>query len=68
MASLLAAMPRLSYRKDAMPSLANDSANCLYVSVFNPNVLFPSLSVGPEPAMMRTTGQVVSLLGRVKVP
>src|ERR1700722_19562157 len=68
-AALLSPMPRLSKRRLAMPFSDKESASILYIFVLMPlEEAFPFLSVGPEPAMMRTTGGFCLPSGSVSVP
>src|SRR5262245_48658240 len=62
-------MPRLSYLIEAMPWAASASASSLY-ELFLPfsSGEFPSRSVGPEPAMISTTGTFRSDDGTSRVP
>ena len=56
-AEALEAIPRLSYRKEAIPFPASPSAKYLR-ELFLPGKAaeFPSISVGPEPGIINTTG------------
>src|SRR6266550_2643916 len=68
-AALLAAIPRLSYRSDAIPRAANPSASILRLLLLPGNAgLFPLRSVGPDPAMIRATGTGCFAAGSSRVP
>lgn len=68
-ADALVPIPRLSKRKEAMPFAAKPSArnfNELFLKL--PMAELPSISVGPDPAIISTTGQVFTPPGKSSFP
>ena len=64
---MLCAIPRLSYLNEAIPLFANAVANILSELLVIIG-LFPSRSVGPEPAMINAIGTGSGADGNIKVP
>ena len=60
-------MPLLSNLNDEMPDAARAKASCCKLLFFILG-LFPFLSVGPEPAIIKTTGPFVNGIDVVIVP